>query len=140
MTDGSHSMHGMQTQTDDRSLSQLLAEMTSELSTLMRKEVELAKAETKQEVGKAGKAAGMFGGTAVAGFMALLLISFAAAWGLAEIIEPGWAFLVVGLIYAVVAAVLLSQGKKKMQQVNPVPENTVETLKEDVEWAKARKN
>jgi len=140
MTDGSHSMHGMQTQTDDRSLSQLLAEMTSELSTLMRKEVELAKAETKEEVGKASKAAAMFGGTAVTGFMALLLISFAAAWGLAEIIEPGWAFLVVGLIYAVVAAVLLSQGKKKMQQVNPVPENTVETLKEDVEWAKARKN
>ena len=124
----------------DKSLSELFSTMTSDLSTLMRKEVELAKAETKQEVAKAGKAAGMFGGTAVAGFMALLLISFAAAWGLAEVIEPGWAFLVVGLIYAVVAAVLAMQGKKKMQEVNPVPEKTVETLKEDVEWTKARKN
>lgn len=124
----------------DKSLSELLSTLTSQLSTLFRKEVELAQVEIKQEVRKAGKAAGALGAAGGAGYMAVLMLSFALAWGLGELI-PVWAgFLIVGVIYAVVAAVMYSGGKKKLDQVDPKPEQTIETLKEDAEWARARKS
>lgn len=124
----------------ERSLGELFSDMTADLGLLMRKELDLAKAETKEELKKAGTAAGAFGGAAFAGYLALLMLSFAAAWGLAEVIAAGWAFLIVGVVYGIVAAVLFLQGKNRIKQVSPVPEQTVETLKEDVEWAKARKS
>jgi hypothetical protein len=124
----------------DRSLGELFSEMTSDLTLLLRKELDLAKAETKEELRKAGTAAGAFGGAAFAGYMAVVLLSFAAAWGLAAVIPTGWAFLIVGVLYGIVGAVLFLGGRHRMKQVSPVPEQTVETLKEDVQWAKARKN
>lgn len=122
----------------DRSLGELLGDATRDLSTLVRKEMELAKVEIKEEVAKAGKAGGMLGGTAIAALMSLLLLSFAAAWGLAEVVPEGVAFLVVGVVYAAVAAFLYFKGRAELQHVNPVPEQTVETLKEDAQWAKQR--
>jgi uncharacterized membrane protein YqjE len=124
----------------DMSLGELFSEMTSDLSTLMRKEIELAKVETKEEVQKAGKAAGMLGGAGVAGYFALLMVSFALAWFLAEFMPTALGFLIVGVLYAIAAAVLAKTGQKKMKEVNPVPEQTVETLKEDAEWAKAQRS
>jgi uncharacterized membrane protein YqjE len=124
----------------EKSLGQLFSELTSDLSTLMRKEVELAKVETKEEVARAGKAGGMLGGGAFAGWFALLFLSFAVAWLLDEWMHTALAFLIVGLVYAVVAAVLVVQGRSRMQSVNPVPQQTVETLKEDVQWAKAQRS
>ena len=124
----------------EKSLGQLFSELTSDLSTLMRKEVELAKVETKQEVSRAGKAGGMLGGGAFAGYFALLFLSFALAWLLDEWMHTALAFLIVGLLYAVVAAVLVVRGRARMQNVNPVPQQTVETLKEDVQWAKAQRS
>ena len=64
----------------------------------------------------------------------------ALAWGLAEMIDAGFAFLVVGLLWAVVAAVLALRGRQQLQQTTPVIPQTKETLKEDVEWAKQQKN
>jgi uncharacterized membrane protein YqjE len=124
----------------DKSLGQLFSELTADLSTLMRKEVELAKVETKEEVSRAAKAGGMLGGGAVAGYFALLFLSFALAWLLDEWMHTALAFLLVGLVYAVVAAVLALQGRARLQSVNPVPTQTVETLKEDVQWAKAQRS
>ena len=124
----------------EKSLGQLFSELTSDLSTLMRKEVELAKVETKQEVSRAGKAGGMLGGGAFAGYFALLFLSFALAWLLDEWMHTALAFLIVGLLYAVVAAVLVVRGRARLQSVNPVPQQTVETLKEDVQWAKAQRS
>ena len=124
----------------EKSLGQLFSELTSDLSTLMRKEVELAKVETKEEVARAGKAGGMLGGGAFAGWFALLFLSFALAWLLDEWMHTALAFLVVGLVYAVVAEVLVIQGRARMQSVNPVPQQTVETLKEDVQWARAQRS
>jgi len=121
---------------NDASLGELIGRMSQDLSTLMRKELELAKLEIKEEVGKAGKGAGMIGGTAVAGLLGLTLLSFAAAWGLAEIMPTGFAFLIVGLIYAIVAGGLFIAGRNELKNVRPVPEQTAETLKEDVQWAK----
>jgi len=127
---------GQSTISGDASLGELIGRMSSDLSTLVHKEIELAKVEIKEEVGKAGKGAGMIGGTAVAGLLALLLISFAAAWGLAEVMPNGLAFLIVGIIYAIVAGVLFVAGRNELKNVRPVPEQTAETLKEDVRWAK----
>ena len=124
----------------EKSLGQLFSELTSDLSTLMRKEVELAKVETKEEVARAGKAGGMLGGGAFAGWFALLFLSFALAWLLDEWMHTALAFLLVGLVYAVVAAVLVVQGRNRLQSVNPVPQQTVETLKEDVQWARAQRS
>ncbi|HEX9994156.1 MAG TPA: phage holin family protein [Acidimicrobiales bacterium] len=122
------------------SLGELFGRMTSDFSTLVRKEMELAKVELKEEAKQAGKAGGAFGAAGLAGFMALLLLSFALAWGLAEIMPEGFAFLIVGAIYAIAAAVLFGKARKQMQQVNPVPEQTVETLKEDAQWLRDQRS
>lgn len=124
--------------TDDASLGDLFSSLTTDLSQLVRSEMELAKVELREEAGKAGKAAGMLAGGALAGYLALILLSFAAAWGLAEVIDAGWAFLIVGLIVAAVAAVLVMTGRQKLRDVRPVPDQTVDTLKEDARWARAQ--
>lgn len=124
----------------DQSLGALVADMTGEMSTLVRKEIQLAKVEMKEEVGKAGKPAGMIGAGAVAGYLALLFGSLALAWLLDDVMPRSLAFFLVAVIYAVAAAILLSQGRKGIKQVDPVPRQTVETIKEDVEWAKAQKS
>ena len=118
-------------------LGELVSGMTADFGTLVRKELELAKAEVREEAKTSGKAAGMLGAAGLAAHFALLFVSLALAWGLTEIMPEGFAFLLVGILYAVLAAVLATQGKKRMQQVRP-PENTIETVKEDVAWAKAR--
>lgn len=123
---------------EDRSLSDLLSTLLAQLSTLFRKEVELAQTEIKQEIRRGGQAAGAFGGAGFAGYMAALMLSFALAWGIGELLAAWVGFLIVGVIYAVVGAVLYSNGKKKMENFNPKPEQTIETLKEDAEWVKAR--
>jgi uncharacterized membrane protein YqjE len=124
----------------DQSIGELVSRMTSDLSALVSTQIELAKVEIKEEVGRAGKGAGMVGGGAVAGLMALLLLSFAAAWGLSEVVPEGVAFLVVGLVYAAVAAVLLLRGRDQIKSATPIVPTTVETLKEDVEWARQQKS
>jgi uncharacterized membrane protein YqjE len=124
----------------EKSLGELFGEMTSEVSELMRKEVQLAKVEIKEEVGRAGKAGGMFGAGAVAGYFALLFVSLALAWLLDQAMNTALAFFIVGLLYGVAAAVLITRGREQMKHVDPVPRQTVETLKEDAEWVKAQKS
>jgi len=124
----------------DKSLGELVAEMSAELSSLMRAEVQLAKVELKEEVTKAGKAGGMFGAGAVTGYFALLFASLALAWLLDQVMPTSLAFFLVAVLYGVAAAVLISRGKAEMKNVDPVPRQTVETLKEDVEWVKAQKS
>lgn len=122
----------------DRSVGALLSEVTSDLSTLMRQELELAKVEMKQEAAKTGKAAGMLGGAGFAGYMVALFASIALWWGLANVMDEAWAALIVTAIWAVVAAVLAVIGRKKMREINPKPERTVETLKEVPDALKGR--
>jgi predicted phage tail protein len=123
---------------DELSLPELIGRMTTDVSTLLRKEIELAKVEMKTEAVRAGRGAGALGATAVTGLLALLLLSFAAAWGLAELIPTGFAFLVVGGAYLLIAGILFLIGRKQISAVDPVPQQTVETLKEDVAWARER--
>lgn len=124
----------------EKSLGELFGEMTSEVSQLMRKEVELAKVEIKEEVGRAGKAGGMLGAGAGAGYFALLFVSLALAWLLDQAMNTALAFFLVGLLYAIAAAVLITRGRDHMKNVDPVPRQTVETLKEDAEWVKAQRS
>ncbi|MFF9203086.1 phage holin family protein [Streptomyces sp. NPDC014986] len=123
-------------QGQEKSLGELLSTVTSDLQTLFRKEVELAKAEIKEEAGRAGKAAGMYGGAGFAGYLVLLFLSLALLFGLANVMDEAWAALIVMAIWAVVAAVLYQKGRARMRTVSPKPEQTVETMKENAEWAR----
>ncbi|MCU1672842.1 MAG: putative integral rane protein [Frankiales bacterium] len=120
---------------DDASLGELVATATKDLSQLMRQEVELAKAEIKRDVAAAGKGAGMFGGAGFSGLFALVFLSIAAAYALGRVIPLGAGFLVVGLVYLLVAGVLALKGKKSLSGIG-APEKTIETLKDDAAWAK----
>ncbi|MFF9089192.1 phage holin family protein [Streptomyces sp. NPDC014991] len=120
----------------ERSVGELLAVVTSDVQTLFRQEIELAKTEVRQEAAKAGKAAGMYGGAGFGGYMVLLFLSLAAVLGLANVMDGGWAALIVAAVWAVVAAVLYQRGRTQMRAVEPKPERTVESLKEDAEWAR----
>jgi hypothetical protein len=114
----------------DASVGELFGQVAQDLSTLMRQELDLAKAETKQEAIQAGKAAGMLGGAGFAGYMVLLFASIAAWWGLANVMDQGWAALIVTAVWAVIGVVLFAIGRGQMQRVNPKPERTVETVRE----------
>ncbi|MEU0055533.1 phage holin family protein [Streptomyces sp. NPDC006334] len=118
------------------SVGELLSVVTSDVQTLFRQEVELAKAEVRQEATKAGKAAGMYGGAGFGGYMVLLFLSLAAVLGLANVMDGGWAALIVAAVWAVIAAVLYQRGRTRMRAVEPKPERTVETMKENAEWAR----
>jgi hypothetical protein len=82
----------------------------------------------------------MFGAAGVVAFLALILLSFAVAWGLAEVMPAGLAFLIVGLVFGGVAFAVFQIGRDRIQQVDPVPRETVDTIKEDVQWVRARGN
>jgi fatty acid desaturase len=121
---------------DERPVRELLSDLGAEVQHLLQSQVELAKREVKQEAGKAARAGAMFGGAAVAGFLGLLLVAFAAAWGLAEAIPVGLAFLAVGALFLAIAGLLAVQGRKRVAEVSPVPAQTIKALSEDVQTAK----
>ena len=112
------------------SVGQLIGEVTKDLSTLMRQELDLAKAEMKVEAKKAGQGAGAFGAAGFAGYMVLMFLSFALWWALENVMDAGLAALIVAILWGIVAAVGFVMGKKKFQQVNPKPQRTVETLQQ----------
>jgi uncharacterized membrane protein YqjE len=115
----------------------LLKQLASETSTLVRQELELAKAEMREKGRKAGPGLGMLGG---AGVVALLAAGSLTAFLILVLDEamPAWlAALIVTAVYGAVAAVLYVRGKDKVEDAgSPAPRQTIETLKEDVEWAK----
>ena len=127
----------MSTPSQDQSLGELVAKATADVSTLMRKEVELAKVEIKREVVNAGKGAGAFGAAGFAGLLALLFLSISLAYGISKLLgdHVGWGFFIVGLLYLIVAGAAALFGKKSLSKVG-APEKTIETLKDDVAFAK----
>jgi hypothetical protein len=119
-------------------VSTLVSKVAEDLSTLMRQELELAKVEVKQEATRAGKAGASLGGAGLAGWLAILFLSLTAMFALGNVMDLGWAALIVTVVWAIAAGVLFVTGKKKLAEVNPVPEKTVETVKEDVRWVQNR--
>lgn len=131
----------MSEQQDNRSLGDLFSDLARDTGTLVRQEVALAKAELTQKATEAGKDVGFLvagGAIAYAGFLAIVA---AIALGLARLGLPLWAAaLLVGLVVAGVGGFLVQRGLSSLRQLTPVPERTVETLKEDVEWVKEQTN
>jgi len=127
----------MQTVRDDRSLGDLFAELTRETSKLVRQEVALAKTEMTQKASAVGKDIGFLaagGAVLYAGFLALLAAVILALVGLGL---PAWvAALVVGLVVAGVGGYLVQRGLTALRRTNMAPQQTLDTLKEDTEWAK----
>jgi uncharacterized membrane protein YqjE len=123
----------------DRSLGELLKQLSEETTRLVHQELELAKAELAQKGRQAGLGAGLFGAAGVIGFLALAALTTCIIL-LLDATMPAWlAALIVAAVYAAVAAVLAMRGRAKVKQATPpVPEQTVETVKEDVEWAKTQ--
>jgi uncharacterized membrane protein YqjE len=125
---------------DERSLGQIVGDLTNDLTTLVKQELELARTELKEEASKAGKGAGMLGGAGVAGLLALILGSFALAYLLDNWMPVELAFLIVMLLWAIVGAVLAARGRKELKNANPQLPETQQTLKEDAQWARAQKS
>jgi putative superfamily III holin-X len=115
---------------ENASVGELLGDVSRDLSTLLRQELALAKAELRQEAAKAGRGAGMLGGAGFASYMVLLFLSFALWWALANVMDEGLAALLVALVWAVAGAVLYATGRRRLRAVRPVPERTVDTLKQ----------
>ncbi|GAB2485823.1 phage holin family protein [Luteococcus sediminum] len=119
---------------DPRSLGEIVSDLTENFSTLVHQEMELAKAEIKQDAARAGKGAGMVGGAGIAAHLALTFLSLAAWWTLAVLIgnhdHPalGWAGLIMAVLWGIVAAVLAQRGKKEFDEVDGLP-RTTETAK-----------
>jgi Putative Actinobacterial Holin-X, holin superfamily III len=120
----------------ETSVGELIGNISNDISQLFRQEVELAKAEVKQEASKAGKAAGMLSGAGFAGYLVVVLLTFALVAALSNVMDPGWAALIVAVIWGVIGAVLYSIGRKRLKTVDPVPHRTVDTIKEDAQWLK----
>ena len=123
-------------QVAETSVGEMIGNISSDLSTLFRQEVELAKVELKEEAAKAGKAAGFLGAAGFAGYLAVVLLSFALVFALGNVMDLGWAALIVAVLWGIAGAVLYSSGRKKLKTVDPMPRRTVDTIKEDAQWLK----
>lgn len=124
----------------ERPIGELLKQLSEETTTLVKQELELAKAEMAEKGKQAGTGAGLFGGAGVTGLLALIALTLTLIYLLGTAMEDWIAALIVTVLWAAVAGVLALTGKKKIQEAGPpVPEQTVETVKEDVEWAKTQR-
>jgi uncharacterized membrane protein YqjE len=123
----------------ERSIGELLRQLSEQTTRLVHQELELAKAELQQKGKEAGAGAGMFGGAGALGLAALGALTACFILAL-DAVMPAWlAALIVAVIYGAIAAFLALRGRDKVKQATPlVPEQTIETVKEDVEWAKTQ--
>jgi hypothetical protein len=123
----------------DRPIGELLRQLSQETTTLVRQELELAKAEMAEKGKRAGLGAGMFGGAGASALLGLGALSAAAIAALDSAMPLWLAALIVGLLWLAIAGALALQGRSKVQAATPpVPEQTQESMKEDVAWAKNR--
>ena len=125
---------------ETRSLGQIVGDITSDMSTLVRQEIDLAKSEMKQEVSKLGRGAGMLGAAGLAGYLTLFFLSFALTYLLDNWMPLELGALIVALLWGIAAAVLALRGRKEIKQANPQLPVTQQTIKEDVQWAKTQKS
>lgn len=114
-----------------RSVGELLGDVTSDLSTLLRQEVDLAKAELRQSTDHAKAAGGMLAGAGVSAHLSLMFLSLAAWWALGDLLDSlGWSALVVGLVWGLLSALLALRGRARLRQATPAVPRTAETAKD----------
>ena len=132
-------MEEQRTQLEDRPIGDLVRQLSDQTTTLVRQEIELAKAEMTAKGKQVGIGAGAFGGAGVFGLYAVGAITACLILALSTAVAGWLAALIVGIVYAAIAGVLALIGKKKTQAgAPPVPERAISSTKEDVEWAKTR--
>ncbi|MFI6261171.1 phage holin family protein [Micromonospora sp. NPDC051006] len=113
-----------------QSVGDLMGDVSRNMSTLFRQEIQLAKTELREEATQAGKAGGMFGGAALAGFLTVLFVSYAAWWGLSNVMDQGWAALIVAVFWAVVTAILAVTGRNRLRELKGVLPRTQQTARQ----------
>ena len=123
----------------DEPIAELLKRLSNETTHLVKMELELAKAEMTQKGKQAGTGVGLLGGGGVAGLMALIALTLTLIFLLDTFMKTWIAALIVTVLWAAVAGALALKGKNELKDVNPAPEQTIETVKEDVQWAKTQK-
>jgi hypothetical protein len=121
-------------ETEARELSEILQTLSSDVGELIDMQMQLAIVEAKEELRATAKAAGWFGGAGVCTYMAAILLSFALAWGLTEIVPEGVAFLIVGAIYALAAGFLYLLGRTTAEEIDFPPPETKKSIEEDKRW------
>jgi MFS family permease len=132
-------MEEQRTQLEDRPVAELVRQLSDQTTTLVRQEIELAKAEMTAKGKQVGMGAGAFGGAGLVGLYAVGAITACLILALSTAVAGWLAALIVGVVYAAIAGVLALIGKKKTQAgAPPVPERAISSTKEDVEWAKTR--
>jgi MFS family permease len=132
-------MEEHRTQLEDRPVPELLRQLSEQTTTLVRQEIELAKAEMAEKGKQVGMGAGAFGGAGLIALYAVGALTAAAILALSTAVAGWLAALIVGVVYAAIAGVLALVGKNKTQAgAPPVPERAISSTKEDVEWAKTR--
>jgi uncharacterized membrane protein YqjE len=119
-----------------RSVPEVLQDIVGNIQEIIRSEFRLAKAEVKQEASQAAPPLKMIVAGAAIGFYALGFLLFTAVMGLATMMATWLAALIVGGVLGLIALVLMTSASKRLKQVNTVPERTIETMKENVQWAK----
>ena len=133
----------------EKSLPELVKQLTDQTTTLIQQEIQLAKVETREAIDiakaemtdkakEAGKGAGMLGGAAVLGLLAGIAFTAFLILVLGTFMPEWLAALIVTVLYAAIAAALAMRGKKQLQSIEPAPRETIETVKEDIEWAKTQ--
>jgi uncharacterized membrane protein YqjE len=120
----------------ERPIGELVKDLSSQTSTLVRKEIELARAELTEKGKVAGKGAGMLAGAAVAGLLALGALTAALIALLDKAMATWVAALIVMALWAIIAAVLAKAGQGALKRATPPAPQTVDTVKEDIQWAK----
>jgi Flp pilus assembly protein TadB len=121
-----------------RSIADVLQDIVANVQTIIRAEIRLAKTEVREEITKARAAAGMMAGGAVAALFTIWLLLLTAFFALSTVM-PFWAAaLVLLIVMAIVTAILLTAGRKRLKTVNTKPEKTIETMKENVQWVKTQ--
>lgn len=132
----SHATNGDASDARERPIGELVKDLSQQTSTLVRKEIELARAELQQQGKLAGKGAGLLGGAAVAGLLALGALSAALIALLDKAMATWVAAVIVMALWAIVALALAQAGRKSLKRATPPAPQTVETVKEDIQWAK----
>lgn len=120
----------------DASLGHLFSEITEDLTGLVHSEIDLAKAELKEEAVNAGKAGGMLAGAGYAGHLLVLFLSLTVMFALTHVVDIAWAALIVTALWAAAAAVLFVRGRERLKHVHLKPEQAIKTMKEDAKWAR----
>ena len=123
---------------DSRSIADVLQDIVTNVQTIIRSEVRLARTEITEEISKVGRAAGLMGGGAISALFTIWLLLLTILFALATVMPLWAASLILLVVMVIVTAVLITSGRKRLKTVHATPEKTIASVKENVEWVKSQ--